>query len=464
MPLRTLRHSLRATAFLYIAAFFVAFGGAGAFIYTTALRGIDREVDLRLTAETLELIQDNPDRPTLVHRIEAREGERHSFGLGYMLLDAANRRIAGSVEMIVPPPGRSDIDHADKVMGVKGFDGGRGLSTKLSNGTTLVLVADSDPMNYSEDLLLRILIIGFLVSGAIVATGMLSLSNMMRTRVGAVRAMAQAIVAGDMTRRLPVTGNGSELDEEARTLNHMLDRISDLLASLKHVSDDVAHDLRTPLMRLRNRLVTTAGRAEAAPIADDLDAALAECDDILDLFAAILRLSEIEAGGRRAAFASVSLHDLVTNLASTFAPVADGAGHSMKIVALDPSEIQGDRVLLAQMLANLIENAIEHTPRGTTVEIDAVRTPDHVALSVSDNGPGIPANAKTSVLQRFTRLDSSRSSRGNGLGLTLVAAIARLHGGTVILGDANPETKQCGLKVSIIFPHPKQQKSVPSQR
>lgn len=457
-----LRRSLRATALFYIAAFIIAFGGAGAFIYTTALRGIDREVDLRLTAETIELIQDNPDRATLVRRIEDRERERNSFGLGYMLLDSANRRIAGSVEMIIPPLGRSDIDHADKVVGVKGFDGGRGLATKLGDDT-LVLVADSDPMNYSEDLLLRILVIGFLASGAIVATGMLSLSNMMRKRASAVRAMAQAIVAGDMTRRLPVTGGGGELDEEARTLNHMLDRISDLLASLKHVSDDVAHDLRTPLMRLRNRLVATAGRADSTPLADDLDGALAECDNILDLFAAILRLSEIEAGGRRAGFAPVALEDLVTSAVSTFAPVAEESGRALKTVMLDPVEVHGDRVLLAQMLTNLIENALEHTPVGTAIEIDLVRWPDNVTLSVSDSGPGIPAEARASVLQRFTRLDSSRSSRGNGLGLTLVDAIARLHGGSVILADSNPESEQRGLKVSIIFPRAEQRKSTPSQ-
>lgn len=462
MPLRTLGRSLRVTAFLYIAAFVIAFGGAGAFIYTTALRGIDREVDLRLTTETIELIQDNPDRDTLVRRIDNRERERSSFGLGYMLLDAANRRIAGSVEMLVPPLGRSDIDHADKVMGVRGFDGGRGLATRIG-GDTLVLVADSDPMNYSEDLLLRILVIGFLVSGAIVATGMLSLSNVMRKRVSAVRSMAQAIVAGDMTRRLPMTGSGGELDEEARTLNHMLDRISDLLASLKHVSDDVAHDLRTPLMRLRNRLVATAGRSDAAPLADDLDAALGECDGILDLFAAILRLSEVEAGGRRAGFAPVLVRDVITNLVATFVPVADAGGRTLKTGMLDPIEIQGDRVLLAQMLANLIENALEHTPCGSTVEIEAVVLSDRLMISVSDNGPGIAVADRASALKRFTRLDSSRSSRGNGLGLTLVDAIARLHGGRVVLDDANPESEQLGLKVSIIFPRTERRNSMPSQ-
>lgn len=454
MPHSARRPSLRATALLYIAAFVIAFGGAGAFIYTTALRGIDREVDLRLKAETLDLIRDNPDRATLARRIDARENDRQSFALGYMLLDPANRRIAGSVEMSVPPLGRSDVDHANKLTGMAGFDGGRGLATRLADGTTLVLVADSDPMNYSEDLLLRILALGFIVSGAIVATGMLSLSNMMRTRARAIRTTAHAIMGGDMSRRLPVADRGGELDDEARTLNAMLDRIAELLASLKHVSDDVAHDLRTPLMRLRHRLTETAENPGAAAVQADLDRAIAECDGILELFAAILRLSEIEAGGRRANFAPVALDALVADLVSTFVPVAEEGGRSLELVTLDQATVQGDRVLLAQMLINLVENALEHTPPGSRVRVALRRTENALHISVADDGPGIPADARASVLRRFTRLDSSRSSKGHGLGLTLVGAIARLHGATLDLGNAGGDSGTPGLDVSINFTLP----------
>ncbi|MES2289769.1 MAG: HAMP domain-containing sensor histidine kinase [Pseudomonadota bacterium] len=451
MPRSARPLSLRATALAYIAAFLVAFGIAGTLLYIAALRGIDREIDLRLSAETADLLRDKPARAALVARIDQREQQRPIYALGYMLLDASGRRIAGAVQMQNPPAGYSNVEFSDKLMGVEGLDSGRSLSTKLPDGSALVVVADSDPINYTERLLLRILVIGFVVSGVIVATGMLSLATTIRTRMRAVRTTAEAILDGDMTRRLPVTGRGGELDEEARTLNHMLDRIAELLASLKHVSDDVAHDLRTPLMRLRHRLTGMVEYAGATPLLPDIERAITECDGILDLFAAILRLSEIESGARRANFAPVDLGPLVADLVSTFVPVAEEGGRSLELRKLDHAVLPGDRVLLAQMLINLIENAMEHTPPGSKIGVEVHDAGKRLTISVSDDGPGIPPDARASVLRRFTRLDSSRTSKGHGLGLTLVGAIARLHGGTLVLDDVTADSAKPGLRVSIIF-------------
>ncbi len=191
--------------------------------------------------------------------------------------------------------------------------------------------------------------------------------------------------------------------------------------------------------------------AGATPLLPDIERAITECDGILDLFAAILRLSEIESGARRANFAPVDLGPLVADLVSTFVPVAEEGGRSLELRKLDPAVLLGDRVLLAQMLINLVENAMEHTPPGSKIVVEVHDAGKRLAISVSDDGPGIPPEARSSVLRRFTRLDSSRTSKGHGLGLTLVGAIARLHGGTLVLDDATADSGRPGLRVSIIF-------------
>ncbi|MBX9596734.1 MAG: sensor histidine kinase, partial [Roseomonas sp.] len=245
------------------------------------------------------------------------------------------------------------------------------------------------------------------------------------------RALAQ-VEEGRMETRLAARPGGDEFDRLARRVNATLDRLQITMAALRQVSDDIAHDLRTPLTRLRRRLESMEGAEEA----------VAECDRILDIFAALLRIAEVESGARRAAFAPVALDDVCATVAELYAPAAMERGQIL-VARIDHGQtIQGDRELLTQMLANLVENAIRHGRADGTVRLIL----EAQAITVADDGPGIPEEARAMVFRRFHRLDASRATPGTGLGLALVAAVADLHGLRITLEDAAP-----GLRVRVAW-------------
>jgi signal transduction histidine kinase len=219
------------------------------------------------------------------------------------------------------------------------------------------------------------------------------------------------------------------------------------MESLKQVSSDIAHDMRTPLTRLRNRL--EAG--QAAPEERDLavEGALADLDAILDTFAAILRIAQIESGVRRAAFRPCDLAAIARTVVDAFAPSAEEARRTLTLAAAEPVLIDGDPELLTQMLVNLVENALRHAGPSARIEVRAERREGAPILSVVDNGPGVPPAERERLFDRFYRLERSRSTPGSGLGLALVAAVAKLHGGDVHLLDAGP-----GLEAVVAFQPP----------
>ncbi|HWU96195.1 MAG TPA: HAMP domain-containing sensor histidine kinase, partial [Sphingomonas sp.] len=266
--------------------------------------------------------------------------------------------------------------------------------------------------------------------------------------VAAIGTTANAIIAGDYSQRVPIDALGGTFAEQARTFNRMLDRIEALMDNLRQVSSDIAHDLRTPLTRLHATL------REAA--ADELEerervalivAADRECNRILSLFAALLRIGEIQAGRRRAQVATIALGPLVEDIVESYAPAFADASRRIELAGYEPASIRGDADLFNQLLVNLIENALVHTPEASITRVSLSREVDAVVLAVSDNGAGIPASERGEVLRRFVRLERSRSTPGHGLGLALVAAIAAFHEAMVALDDAKP-----GLIVRIYFP------------
>jgi signal transduction histidine kinase len=261
---------------------------------------------------------------------------------------------------------------------------------------------------------------------------------------------AEAIIEGDLGRRIPVGGSGDDLDRLAATFNRMLDRISALMDSLRQVSNDIAHDLRTPLTRLRQKLEVARSQGQPADRAEAVEGALQDVDAILETFSALLRIAQIEGGARRAAFRPLDLSALARNVVEAFAPSAEDAGQSLRFEGGAPVFVDGDGELLTQMLVNLVENALRHAGPSAQVLVHVRATTDEAGaqatVSVIDDGPGVPEEERERLFDRFYRLERSRSTPGSGLGLALVAAIARLHGGLVSLCNAHP-----GLRVEASF-------------
>jgi signal transduction histidine kinase len=213
----------------------------------------------------------------------------------------------------------------------------------------------------------------------------------------------------------------------------MLDRIEALVENLREVSSDIAHDLRTPLARLRNRLESGALAIEAGPAAGIIDDAILRVDEVLSLFAAILRIAEVESGETRRRFEQVEMSALVLELAESYAPAIQDGGRTL-LWSVEPAlTVVGDRELIAQAGVNLLENAQRHTPEGTIIRMTLTAVGRSVCLRVVDNGPGVARSQLGWIVKRFARLDQSRSTAGYGLGLNLVSAIARLHGGKLML-------------------------------
>jgi signal transduction histidine kinase len=290
-----------------------------------------------------------------------------------------------------------------------------------------------------------------LVLGA--AGGALMSRNMLR-RLDTINRTSGEIIAGDLTRRVPLNGSGDEFDALAENLNRMLDRIERLMRGLREVTDSVAHDLRTPLNRLRNRLEESVARLNSGgaltneKAAGEIERAIAETDQLIGTFNALLLIAETDAGTTRAAMSALDLGSVAADVVELYEPLAEEKKLVLTLAPGSAVAIEGNRSLIAQALANLVDNAIKYTPAGGKVRIGARITEQGVDLSVADSGPGIPLADRPRVTERFVRLEASRNSPGTGLGLSLVAAVAHFHNAELALEDNAPT----GLKAVLRFP------------
>jgi signal transduction histidine kinase len=272
-------------------------------------------------------------------------------------------------------------------------------------------------------------------------------------RIDSLSATSRRIMSGDLSGRVDVTGTNDEFDRLAASLNLMLDRIEELLYGLKDVSDNIAHDLKTPLSRLRNRVeMALAGPADIDNYRATLEATIEESDALIRTFNALLMIARIEARSPDGTWEEVDASAIVRDVADLYEPAAEEKGIELGVDAKPPIVMKASRELLSQAVANLIDNAIkygrpEDPSRRPRIEVAARRDGSDLVLRVADNGPGVPEADRARVLQRFVRLEKSRSEPGSGLGLSLVAAVVRLHHGTIELGDARP-----GLAVIIRLP------------
>lgn len=434
-------------AFTYSAGFALAIVLLGAIVYVAADADFRRQQDAAIAEESAALVADFRDEGLgdLTETIAAREVSSATNGFGYALFDRAGRRIAGALDTTRPLTGFRNIIFNDPV---EGPDPARAFATDLPGGYRLVVARDPEELERIDSTILA------LFSGALVlvvlvgAAGALMLGGYLRKRLGRISGTAQAIVTGDLDRRMPIGAREDEFDQLALALNAMLDRIAQLLENLRQVSSDVAHDLRTPLARMRSGLEEALdGPRDLAAYRTGLKRAIARSDELLKLFAAILRIAEVEGGALKRTFARVDVTELVADLCDSYAPpVADG-GRSIDCEVEPGLALNGDRELLAQALINLLDNAQTHTPPGTHIVVMAEANADWIRLSVADDGPGVATDDRELITRRFARLDSSRGTPGHGLGLNLVVAVARAHGGDVAIDSNEP-----GLRVTLVLP------------
>jgi signal transduction histidine kinase len=294
--------------------------------------------------------------------------------------------------------------------------------------------------------------------GLIAAIAVLSIAGLLvglitrralMSRVNSIRQTISAIIHGDLKHRLPTGRNDDELNTLSRTINGMLEQIELLVHGVRNVSNSIAHDLRTPLAELRSRLEElTLIRPPLVQTYAEIDGAVADVDRVIRIFDALLRLAEIDAGMRRSGFVAVDVADLAANAVEFYAPAAELKNIGLAIRSDGPVWISGDAVLLAQAIGNLIDNALKYAPVNGAIEVAVHERGDGTAeISVSDNGPGIADSEKAKVVERFYRGDTSRGTPGVGLGLSLVQAVAKLHGSTLELSDRKP-----GLRVAFAIP------------
>jgi signal transduction histidine kinase len=435
-------------ALLYLALFTASALALGAFVYMSVRREILTDFDERIIEETDALKSDFADggRERLAAIIAARGSG--GAGFSYGLVGPDGKTIAG--ELRVPAAGIDDggWTEAQEADGEEPAESKpeviRSLVTPLVDGSVLLV---GDERRRADTILTGVLTaFGWAVAAtlALGTIGGLWLSAQFLGRIDSMRLTARRLMDGDWSGRIPLRGADDDLTALARTFNRLFDRIEKLLQANKQVSADIAHDLRKPLARVLRRLEAARDDLSSGVAQGAIAATIADVEGVLETFDALLRIGQVEAGARRAGFRLLDLAEVAREVVEAFAPAADDEGKAL-VARLDvPLPIAGDKELLVQMIANLIDNAVRHTPAGVSIEVAGMRTRDGIALAVSDDGPGVAVEDLASIFKRFFRAGHAQDASGNGLGLALVAAIAELHG-----LDCRPSDNRPGLRITI---------------
>ncbi|MDE1914494.1 MAG: HAMP domain-containing protein [Sphingomonadales bacterium] len=403
------------------------------------------------------------DRARLADEIHIRMQADGEDTFTYALIDPAGHLLAGSLAPGLAHAGWGQVmmvEHGPLAHGHTKPERLRTLGTPLPGGGLLLVATDGFDVDRLGGHMARFTIVWAISVTMLALLGGWVAGWYVLERLADTNLAIERIMAGRTDQRLPMIGLAPELDDLARNLNRMLDRIDGLMAGLRQVSTDVAHDLRTPLTRLRQMLEALQDQVHGGASRDDahgepatmlkagVEAALAQTDQILGTFRAMLRLAQIEGGGRKTPFAPVDLTGLLGALVETYEPVASDRGDALIAqIGTGALHVQGDGELLAQLFANLIENALLHTPDGTRITVAGERRGGMIAVTVEDNGPGVTPESRPHLAERFYQADPSRHAGSAGLGLAIASAIAHLHEGRLDIEDAAP-----GLRVSVLFP------------
>ena len=379
----------------------------------------------------------------------------------YLVADSEGRRLAGNLSAVTPDLWNSlgPVEFVYRRPAAGGVENRLAFANvfRLPSGNRLIVGRDIEDRRELARMVRSAMLWGLGVMAVFGIGGGYWVSRKLLARIDALSDTSRTIMEGDLTGRLPVNGSGDELDRLAQSLNLMLARIEQLMAGLREVSDNIAHDLKTPLNRLRNRVEAALREPYGEPVyREALERTIEEADGLIKTFNALLSIARIEAGAGGENRESLDVSALLRDVAELYEPVAEERGLVLKADAQAPIFIRGDRQLLGQAIANLIDNAIKYGTSAAAengpgaqpeVEVSAEAKGSMAEIVVTDRGPGVPASDRERVLDRFVRLEASRSEPGSGLGLSLVAAVVRLHGGTLRLEDNEP-----GLRVILALP------------
>ena len=438
----------RSATFRLALLYMLLFGGSAAilmgFLYWATAGVLSDQIDETIQADIKGLAEQYEQRgtPGIAAVISERVRRDPGGRTVYLLTDPLRRPLVGNLSAWPTLEPDSDgwltFDLLDRDTADGSTHIARARPFILQGGLNLLVGREVREIERIRAMVLNAVIWGTGFTLALGFAGGIAMSRSTARRIDSINQTSRQIVDGNLDRRIPTRGTNDEFDQLAANLNAMLDRNQTLLEGLRHVSDNIAHDLRTPLARLRGKL----DEIDRPNLTDDdrnriVESAIAEADGLLAIFNALLRIAQIEAGGRRENFAPMDLAEVVSDVAELYEPVALVKGITLAVRCEPTTGLTGDRDLLFQAVANLADNAIKYTPEGSNVVLHAAGT----VVTVSDTGHGIPEDAKEDVFRRFHRLEESRNTPGSGLGLSLVRAVATLHGGKVQLEDNRPGLK-----------------------
>lgn len=437
---------------IFVLTMIVLFGAAYGSVRASLADTIGADLDQRLAG-----LEDTAGAADLAALVDA-QAEATDPEEGILAFLGPDGRVTGNARL------ERDGDRV-RLLGVEA-DGGYELRATRIHGGTLVVGRSREPLSDLAEIFGRLLVLGLIPTVLIALASGLLLAARADRRVRAIETALGELERGNLAVRVAEAGDATDLGRIARGLNAAAAAQEAAAQALRQVSADIAHDLRTPVQRIGVLLHRLRERVEGtSPEAVELaERAQAEAEAAVAVFQALLQIAQIE-GGRRPALAPVSLAQIVGGVVDLYEPQAEDTGHSLcwRDATGGRSEMSGDRVLLQQAVVNLLENALRHTPPGTRIEVALLREGDRIVLVVADTGPGIPEHERTNVLRRLYRLERSRTTPGHGLGLSLVAAVAGVHGATLSLSDNRP-----GLRVALSFParssRPRPQSSTPAPR
>jgi signal transduction histidine kinase len=400
------------------------------FVYWQTAAYMTSTFDALITGELRIIAADTPERR--LAQIDSRLRNDPRRVRIAALFGADGHRIAGNVESLPPGllpdvPANADIVRLDN--GSRERDKARLVARPLPSGEVLVIGRNVDEIAQIADIVRRSLVLGLLPAFALALLIGWVLSSRAQDRLSEVNRRIQRIASGDLRERLPTRGSNDPFDQLALSVNRMLGEIETLIHEIAGIGDNIAHDLRTPLTRVRVRLERGRDRAktleELRAVADQ---SIAGLDQSLAIITALLRIAEIEHSRRLEGFGEVQLAPLVREAGDLYEPIAEDKGVTLQVEAAEDATVHGDRDLLFEAVANLVDNAVKFTPQGGRVELSLLQRGGESVIRVSDTGPGIPETDRSAVTKRFYRSDKSRRTDGLGLGLSLVAAILKLHG------------------------------------